>query len=72
MLVVAIGIVIGLIVATIMTTLDWRLNPSGIFHNTQGTNWSIVRETAFSWFLPVASTTSLIAAILVFLVSRLK
>lgn len=37
-----------------MTVADWWLNPSGIFHNEQGTDWAIVTETALSWFWPVA------------------
>ena len=44
----------GLLVSVWMTVLDWRLNPSGLFHNDQGTNWDIVLETALSWFWPVA------------------
>lgn len=44
----------GLLVSIPMTIADWRLNPSGLFHNEQGTNWSIVIETALSWFWPVA------------------
>lgn len=44
----------GLLVAIPMTVSDWRLNPAGIFHDEQGTDWTIVAETAFSWFWPVA------------------
>lgn len=36
-----------------MTCLDWRLNPGGIFRGAAGTNWSVVLETAWSWFLPI-------------------
>ena len=72
MLGVAAGVVLGLIVAAIMTTLDWRLNPGGIFHNAQGTDWGIVKETAFSWFLPVTLAASVVAVILLFLFSRPK
>ncbi len=71
-LVVVIGIALGIIVATIMTTLDWRLNPSGIFHNEQGTHWEVVFETAFSWFLPVTMAASAATAILLFLFWRAK
>ena len=66
MLTVVIGIALGIFVAAIMTTLDWRLNPSGIFHNEQGTNWAVVFETAFSWFLPVTLTASAAMILLVF------
>ena len=49
-----VGLVAGLVIGISMTVSEWRLNPSGIFHNEQGTNWTIVAETAFSWFWPVA------------------
>ena len=49
-----IGLLTGLLVTIPMTIADWRLNPSGLFHDEQGTNWPIVTETAFSWFWPVA------------------
>lgn len=49
-----VGLLAGLVVSVPMTIADWRLNPAGIFHNEQGTNWTIVAETALSWFWPVA------------------
>lgn len=55
---IGIGTVAGLLVAAIMTSIDWRKNPSGIFHGPQGTDWTIVRETAISWFLPIAPTAA--------------
>ncbi len=48
------GLLAGLLVAIPMTVLDWRQNPSGIFHDETGTRWNIVAETAISWFWPVA------------------
>jgi hypothetical protein len=48
------GVATGLIVAMPMTIRDWRLNPSNLFHNEQGTDWAVVMETALSWFWPVA------------------
>ena len=48
------GIFAGLLVSVPMTIMDWRLNPSGLFRNEQGTDWNIVLETALSWFWPVA------------------
>jgi len=62
----------GLLVAAVMTILDWRLNPGGIFHNAHGTDWKMVRETAFSWFLPVALVASVAGAIVLSLFSRPK
>ena len=49
-----VGFVAGLLVSVPVTISDWRRNPSGLFHDDQGTNWAIVTETAFSWFWPVA------------------
>ncbi len=56
-----IGMVIGLLVSAVMTFLDWRLNPGGIFHDAAGTHWNVVCETAVSWWLPTAAVASLAA-----------
>lgn len=48
------GILAGLVVSTLLTFLDWRLNPGGIFHGAAGTDWLVVLETAWSWFWPVS------------------
>lgn len=48
----------GVAVASTMTLLEWRLNPGGIFHLGDKTDWAIVQETALSWFVPVAATCS--------------
>ncbi len=64
------GLAAGAIVSLTMTVLDWRLNPDGIFHNTQGTDWSVVAETAFSWFVPVSVLCSALALLVIFIVSR--
>jgi len=71
-LAVGAGVVLGCIVATVMAIADWRLNPGGIFHDSQGTNWDVVMETALSWFLPVASASCIVAAFLLFLFHRRK
>ena len=57
----AIGTVTGLVVAVAVTVRDWRLNPGGIFHGAEGTDWSIVAETALSWFVPVTLLVTAIA-----------
>ena len=67
-----VGVVFGLIVASVMTFLDWRLNPGGIFHDAQGTDWSVVWETAVSWFTPIAAAAGAVAAVVLFLISRRK
>lgn len=69
-LAVGTGIALGGVVATVMAIVDWRLNPGGIFHDSQGTNWEVVAETALSWFLPVASASCIVAAFLLFLLHR--
>ena len=56
-----VGLLAGLVVATVATLLDWRLNPGGIFHDAAGTNWAVVAETAMSWFLPVALLVAAVA-----------
>lgn len=52
---IVIALLIGLIVALVMTFLDWRLNPGGIFRGDTGTDWARVAETAGSWFYPIAA-----------------
>ena len=44
---------IAVLVALPPTISDWQLNPEGIFHGPDGTDWEIVWQTGFSWFLPV-------------------
>ena len=72
MLAVTVGVVFGLIVASVMTFLDWHLNPGDIFHDAQGTDWVIVWETAVSWFTPIAVAMNIVAAVVLFLISRRK
>ena len=63
------GLSVGALVAAVMTFLDWWQNPSGIFHDGQGTRWGIVLETAVSWFWPVAISAFVVAAIARFLLA---
>ena len=67
---VLIGLMAGLVVGFVMTVLDWRLNPGGIFHTAQGTDWAVVVETAVSWFSPVSIIASAIALLVIFLYVR--
>lgn len=50
------GSITTVIIATLLsgtvTFLDWRANPSGIFHDESGTHWKVVFETFGSWFKP--------------------
>jgi hypothetical protein len=65
-----VGSTVGLIVAAGFTFADWRLNPAGIFHNDEGTDWEIVFETALSWFWPVALIVLILTVILHLWISR--
>lgn len=57
---IATALLIALIVACVMTFMDWRLNPSGIFRGESGTHWARVAETATSWFLPTAAIACIV------------
>lgn len=46
------GALLSALLAAVMTTVDWRKNPSGLFHNVDGTDWAIVWATFTSWFWP--------------------
>ena len=67
---VAVGFLTGLIVAGIATLLDWRVNPGGLYHGVDGTHWDIVLDTALSWFVPVTGYVSVIAWVVLFVISR--
>jgi len=47
------GFLLALLVSAVPTFLDWRANPSGIFHDSAGTNLAVVLETFFSWLWPL-------------------
>lgn len=61
------GIVIGVLSAFVLTLIitvwEWIENPSGIFHDQTGTNWSFVYDTAISWFIPTFIQVSIISAV---------
>ncbi len=42
----------ALALACIFSLWNWLENPSGIFHDENGTRWAFIRDTAESWFLP--------------------
>ncbi len=69
---IVVGLLTGLLVALAMTLADWWLNPSGIFHNEQGTNWTFVTETAISWFWPVALVVCVATVITNSLITRVR
>ncbi len=67
-----IGATAGLFVASVVSFLDWQLNPSGIFHSDLGTNWRIVWETWISWFVPVFVIGSAVSVPVLFWFSKRK
>ena len=54
--------------AMVMTFADWRLNPGGIFHSEQGTDWAIVWDTLVSWFVPTIPAAVILSVAVLFLV----
>lgn len=66
------GLLVGVIVSSAMTLADWKLNPSGLFHNEHGTHWAVVAETGLSWLLPVSLVTCLTIAIVLYLAGRIR
>ena len=56
-----VGTSVGLVVALVMTSLDWLPNPGGVFHDELGVNWANLIETGASWFVPVALVASAVA-----------
>ena len=64
------GIAVGLLIASVMTFIDWHINPGELFHGVEGTNWAIVLETASSWFFPVAAIALAITWAVVYLRTR--
>ena len=64
------GVVIAFLVGAAMTFADWQLNPAGIFHGPDGTNWGFVRDTFISWFLPTLPVALIAALVIVWFTSR--
>jgi hypothetical protein len=58
----ALGLAFALLVALLMTGIDWHHNPGGVFRNQDGLNRSALLETACSWFLPAAALCAPAAA----------
>jgi phosphate/sulfate permease len=62
------GLLASAVLAMVMTFIDWRRNPGGIFRNEQGTDWGIVVETLFSWFIPTIPAAVILSVAVLFLV----
>lgn len=50
---VLVTFVLAVVVASIMTWLDWRVNPNGIFYSESVIHWSVVWQTLSSWLWPL-------------------
>lgn len=72
MLGLVIGLTAGLLVGGYYAYTDWQLNPGGIFHNEQGTDWGIVIDTVTSWWLPIAAWGTGITWVVLFVVGKLR
>ena len=59
----ALGAMLSIVVTIAVCIWEWVENPGGIFHNTEGTNWQFVFETAVSWFIPTFVNTVVIASL---------
>ena len=66
----ALGAAIAFLVAAAMTFADWQLNPAGIFHGPDGTNWGFVWDTWISWFFPALPAAAVAALVIIWLYSR--
>jgi hypothetical protein len=69
-LALAVGAALGTVVAVVMTYLDWRLNPGGVFQDARGVQWHAVAETAASWFVPIAALSSGLALAILYWLGR--
>lgn len=49
----AVGIVTAVAVSLFFTTWDWIANPGGVFRDAGATKWSVIYDTAASWFWPI-------------------
>lgn len=65
----SLGLIIAILATLTFTLWDWIENPSGIFHDSTGTNWNFVYDTAVSWFFPTFLQSTLILSVAHLLVS---
>ena len=60
-------------ISAIITFLDWKQNPSEMFHNIdEGTNWEITMATFNSWFIPLFGIIAVALMALKLLVNKLS
>lgn len=65
------GLTSATLATVIFTILSWAENPNGIFHDSTGTNWGFVHDTARSWFLPTFLYTAVVASVLHLVVNKM-
>lgn len=66
------GSLVSVSIALVVTLWEWLENPGGIFRGPEGTRWSFVLETAWSWLLPTLLYATLIALCCHLLVSWIR
>ena len=59
----ALAAAVAILVAILASVWEWIENPGGIFHNSEGTNWQFVFETAWSWWIPTFVYTVVLASL---------
>lgn len=53
---VFVGSIMSIAVTVYVTLWEWIENPGGIFHDSNGTHWRFVFDTAVSWLWPTFLT----------------
>ena len=67
-----VGLPAGFLVGCVLTLMEWRQNPGGIYQTQAGTEWDIVWQTWSSWFFPVALTVLILVWVTAVSVFRLR
>lgn len=57
------GIACAVLTTALFTAMDWARNSGGIFRDSSGTDWSIVYDTAASWFVPTLVYVTILAGL---------
>lgn len=59
----AFGLFVASIVTLVITVWEWVENPGGIFYDGNSTQWSMLYDTAISWFVPTLLYAAIAATI---------
>ncbi|GLP95100.1 hypothetical protein [Paraferrimonas sedimenticola] len=57
---IGLGFWLSLAISVTMTLHDWHLNPNSVFIDSGMTQWGRVFDTAWSWFLPLMPSLTLL------------